>query len=173
MRRRMPHALLLKGPRGVGKLEFALHVAQSLLCEQTGDDGMACGQCASCRWYAQDSHPDFRLIQPQALSESEESDDKETSKKKPSQQISVEQIRTLTDFANLSAHQGGFRVVVIHPAESMNSNAANALLKTLEEPAGNMMILLVSHKPQQLLPTILSRCMALPMPLPDLAQSTA
>ena len=80
--------------------------------------------------------------------------------KKPSREISVDQIRDLSSFANLSAHCGGYRVVVIHPAEAMNNNAANSLLKTLEEPTDNLLFLLVTHKPQQLLPTILSRCLS-------------
>ena len=80
--------------------------------------------------------------------------------KKPSREISVDQIRDLSSFANLSAHCGGYRIVVIHPAEAMNSNAANSLLKTLEEPTDKLLFLLVTHKPQQLLPTILSRCLS-------------
>lgn len=173
LRARLPHALLLKGPQGTGKLDFAMSLAQSLLCERPRPDGLACGECPSCHWFGQDSHPDFRLIRPDALAEAEEAEEREGARKKPSKQISVDQIRTLADFANLSAHQGGHRVVLIHPAEAMNVNAANALLKTLEEPSGRMLIILVSHKPQQLLPTILSRCLALPMPLPPAAESIA
>lgn len=172
LRERLPHALLLKGPQGTGKLDFAMNLARSLLCERPQNgDGLACGECASCHWFEQETHPDFRLIQPDALSESDEDEEKANAKKKPSKQISVDQIRALADFAGLSAHQGGHKVVLIHPAEAMNTNAANALLKTLEEPAGRMMIILVSHKPQQLLPTILSRCLALPMPLPPVEES--
>lgn len=169
LRARLPHALLLKGPQGTGKLDFARLLAQSLLCESPASDGRACGHCPSCHWYEQETHPDFRLLQPDALAESEEGD---SGKKKPARQISVEQVRALGDFANLSAHQGGRRVVLIHPAELMNVSAANALLKTLEEPTANMVLLLVSHKPQQLLPTIRSRCVALamPMPAPEMAR---
>ncbi len=170
LRSRLPHAILLKGAQGIGKLDFALHVAHSLLCEKPLATGMPCGECASCRWFEQNSHPDFRLVQPDALAETEDAE--EGSKKKPSRQISVDQIRALADFANLSAHRGGFRVVVIHPAEAMNANAANALLKTLEEPSPGMLMILVSHKPQQLLPTIVSRCLALAAPQPSAEQST-
>ncbi len=173
LRARLPHAILLKGPQGIGKLDFALNLAQSLLCANPGADALACGECPSCHWFEQETHPDFRLLQPDALTEAEEGEEREAGKKKPSRQISVEQVRSLSDFANLSAHQGGHRVVLIHPAEAMNTNAANALLKTLEEPAGNMLIILVSHKPQQLLPTILSRCLALAMPMPTQAESLA
>lgn len=170
LRTRLPHALLLKGPPGIGKLDFAMNIAQSLLCEKPLERGFSCQACLSCHWFKQQAHPDFRLLQPDILSAPEE--DKEGGKK-PARQISVEQIRALSDFSNLSSHQGGYRIVLIHPAESMNRNAANALLKTLEEPAERMLIILVSHKPQQLLPTILSRCLSLAVTVPPLAVSVA
>jgi DNA polymerase-3 subunit delta' len=113
-------------------------------------------------------------LQPETLSlEGEDSEDvKPASGKKPSKQISVDQIRGLADFFGMSAHQGGRRVVVIHPAEAMNTNAANALLKNLEEPPQGLLFILVSHKPQQLLPTILSRCLSFTLPAPDVASAT-
>ncbi|MEQ1813750.1 MAG: DNA polymerase III subunit delta' [Candidatus Nitrotoga sp.] len=166
----MPQALLLKGAEGIGKLNFALNIAQSLLCGQSIDSTAACQSCPACHWFNQQSHPDFHLIQPAVLSAIE--DDKE-SEKKLTKQITIEQIRVLSDFASLSAHQGGQRVVLIYPAEAMNNNAANALLKILEEPPKQMLILLVSHKPQRLLPTIRSRCLAFPMPLPLLNVATS
>lgn len=170
LRQRLPHAILLKGAQGIGKFDFAMNLAQSLLCEAPRADGMACQDCPSCHWFNQETHPDFRLIQSDALSTQDE--EKEDGKK-PGRQISVDQIRALSGFANLSAHQGGYRVVLIHPAESMNANAANALLKTLEEPSGRMLIILVTHKPQQLLPTILSRCLVLAAPMPSPEASAA
>ena len=157
LRGRLPHAILLKGAQGIGKLDLAMNFARSLLCEKPLDDGMACAACDSCRWFEQESHPDFRLIQPDALSA--EDGEEKPGGKKPSREISVDQIRDLSGFANLSAHCGGYRVVVVYPAESMNNNAANSLLKTLEEPTDKLLFLLISHKPQQLLPTILSRCL--------------
>jgi len=171
LRSRLPHAILLKGPQGIGKFDFAKNLAQSLLCEQPLTDGLACQNCPSCLWFQQETHPDFRLLQPDSLSDLEEGEEREAGKKKPSQQISVDQIRGLANFANLSSHRGGHRVVLIHPAEAMNTNAANALLKTLEEPSEKMLIILVSHKPQQLLPTILSRCMTLAIPMPTHEES--
>lgn len=170
LRTRLPHAILVKGPQGTGKLEFAMNMAQSLLCDQPAADGHACGDCPSCRWFVQETHPDFRLMQPQALAEP---DARDAGKKKPSRQITVDQVRALGDFANLSAHQGGHRVVLIHPAEAMNTAAANALLKTLEEPSARMILILVSHKPQQLLATIQSRCVVLALPMPAAAASRA
>lgn len=171
LRGRLPHALLLKGAQGIGKLDLALNFAQSMLCERPADNGLACGSCNSCHWFAQDSHPDFRLVQPDAMTAIEEGEEK-TAGKKPSREITVEQIRDLSGFANLSAHCGGYRIVLIHPAEAMNHNAANSLLKTLEEPTEKLLFLLITHKPQQLLPTILSRCLALPVTTPTLEVGT-
>lgn len=168
LRKRPPHGLLFKGAKGIGKLDLALSFARSLLCEHPDEAGFACGQCSSCHWFEQGSHPDFRLLQPEALSlDGEESE----SGKKPSKQISVDQVRGLADFFGMSAHQGGRRVVVIHPAEAMNTNAANALLKNLEEPPQGLLFILVAHKPQQLLPTILSRCLSFVLPAPDAASA--
>lgn len=166
LRTRMPHAVLLKGAQGIGKLDLALNFAQSLLCQHPQDAGLACGHCDACRWFEQDSHPDFRLIQPDALAAADE-EDLPSSGKKPSREISVDQIRDLSGFANLSAHCAGYRIVVVYPAESMNTNAANSLLKTLEEPTESLLFLLVTHKPQQMLPTILSRCLAFAVPTPS------
>ncbi|MDE2117918.1 MAG: DNA polymerase III subunit delta', partial [Betaproteobacteria bacterium] len=163
LRKRPPHALLFKGSRGIGKLDLTMNFAQLLLCQKPGESGFACGKCPSCHWLEQDSHPDFRLLQPEALSLGGEESE---SGKKPSKQISVDQIRGLADFIGMSAHQGGRRVVIIHPAEAMNINAANALLKNLEEPPPGLLFILVSHKPQQLLPTILSRCLSFNLPAP-------
>lgn len=169
VRHRPPQALLFKGTKGIGKFDLALQFAHSLLCQQPRETGLACGVCAACRWLSQGSHPDFRLLQPEALAVDSDDADEPASKssKKASKQIKVEQIRDLADFFALSAHQGGRRVVVIHPAEAMNPNAANALLKNLEEPPPDLLFILVTHKSQQLLPTILSRCLAFPLTLPD------
>lgn len=173
LRKRPPSGLLLKGGQGIGKLDLALNLASSLLCQQPDEAGFACGHCPSCHWFEQGSHPDFRLLQPDALSQDDEEEEggesEKKSGKKPSKQISVDQVRTLADFIGMSAHQGGGRVVVIHPAEAMNVNAANALLKNLEEPPQGLLFILVSHKPQQLLPTIRSRCLSFALTAPDAA----
>jgi DNA polymerase-3 subunit delta' len=172
LRVRLPHALLLKGAQGIGKLDLAMNFAQAMLCEKPKADGTACRECNSCRWFEQDSHPDFRLIQPDALSAAEDGDEKPGGKK-PSREISVDQIRDLSSFTNLSAHCGGYRVVLIYPAEAMNNNAANSLLKTLEEPTDNLLFLLITNKPQQLLPTILSRCLSFSVQTPTREAGTA
>ena len=173
LRKRPPHGLLFKGSKGIGKFDLAMNFAQSLLCQHPDEADVACGQCPSCHWFEQESHPDFRLLQPEVLSQDgEETEDlKSVSGKKPSKLISVDQVRGLADFVGMSAHQGGRRVVVIHPAEAMNTNAANALLKSLEEPPPGLLFILVSHKPQQLLPTILSRCLSFALPAPDAASA--
>jgi len=164
LRARLPHALLLKGAQGIGKFDLAMNLAQSVLCEQPRADGMACDTCPSCHWFGQESHPDFRLLQSEALAAE---DGVGEGGKKPARQIIVDQVRALSDFSNLSSHRGGYRVVLVHPAESMNANAANALLKTLEEPPGQMLFILVTHKPQHLLPTILSRCHGIAVAMPS------
>jgi len=168
LRKRPPNAVLFKGTKGIGKFDLAMNFAQSLLCQNAERFELACGSCSSCRWFEQESHPDFRLLQPE---ESSRNGEETETGKKPSKQISVDQVRALADFVGMSAHQGGKRVVVIYPAEAMNANAANALLKNLEEPPQDLLFILVSHKPQQLLPTILSRCISLALTAPDTENS--
>lgn len=171
LRPQLPHALLLHGRAGIGKLALAERFAQLLLCEQPQAGGsVACGRCPSCHWMGQGSHPDFRKLQPAALDEDDTTDSTEPPERKSAtagQQVSVAQIRSLNEFVHLSTHRGGLRVALIHPAEAMNNAAANALLKTLEEPPAHVVLLLVSHQPSRLLPTILSRCHQLRFTLPD------
>jgi DNA polymerase-3 subunit delta' len=162
-RQRLPHALLLVGQRGLGKFDLAMAFAGGLLCEQQTSDGQACGQCLACNWFSQGNHPDFRLLQPDAMAE--ESDGEE-GKKKASLQITVDQIRELDEYFNVGTHRAGLRIVVINPTESMNRNAANSVLKTLEEPSASTLFLLVSSEPLKLLPTIRSRCQVVPIGLP-------
>lgn len=166
MRAHLPNALLIKGAAGIGKMDLALNFAQSLLCENPDQEGLPCCECTSCHWFDLDTHPDFRLVQPDALTVTEDGGEKEVGKK-PSREISVDQIRELANFANLSSHLGGYRVILIHPAESMNKNSANAVLKTLEEPTDKLIFILVTHKPQQLLPTIISRCLSFTVNTPN------
>ena len=173
---RLPHALLIHGARGVGKLALAERMAQLLLCEHGDAARRPCGECDGCRWFTSGSHPDFRRLEPEALAkqprELEEGEEgaSETSParrtRQPSLQIRIEQVRELADFLNLRSHRGRLRVALIHPAEDMNENAANALLKGLEEPPSGAVFILVSHRPARLPPTIRSRCVALPVPLP-------
>ncbi len=163
-REKLPHALLLVGQKGLGKFALARQFAASLLCETPHSDGQACGSCLACNWYAQGNHPDFRLLQPEAMEEQAEAED---GKKKPSQQITIDQVRALDEFLNVGTHRGGLRIVIVNPTEAMNRSTANALLKTLEEPAPSTLFLMVSSEPMRLLPTIRSRCQVVPVPLPS------
>jgi len=167
-RKQLPHSLLLIGQKGLGKFTLARQFAASLLCEAPQTDGKACGKCLACNWYEQGNHPDFRLLQPDALNDEAEAED---GKKKASQQITIDQVRGLDEFLNIGTHRGGLRIVVVYPTEAMNRNTANALLKTLEEPAPSTLFLLVSSEPMRLLPTIRSRCQVVPIPLPSAQQA--
>jgi DNA polymerase III subunit delta' len=154
---RLPHALLVYGPRGIGKLALAERISQLLLCEGSGVK--PCNTCDACRWFLGGNHPDFRRIEPEALWVEKP--------EKPSIVIKVEQVRELADFLYIRSHRGRLRVALVHPAEDMNENAANALLKGLEEPPAGAVFILVSHRPAQLLPTIRSRCVAVPVGIPQ------
>lgn len=160
-RERMPHALLLHGPAGVGKRDLALALAQWIVCEAPTPDG-ACDACDACNWFVQGNHPDYRYLEPKE----EETDETGKVTKKASKEIKVEQVREITDFLCLSAHRGGWRSALIYPAEFMNAAAANALLKTLEEPPPRVLLILVSHQPGRLLPTVRSRCRKVAVGLP-------
>lgn len=174
---RLPHAILLHGPRGVGKLELAERMAQLFLCEHADPKQRPCDKCDACRWFVAGNHPDLRRIEPEAIArtpaeageeEGSEPPAREPSsrRKQPSIIITVDQIRELADFLNIRSHRGGLRIALVHPAEEMNPNAANALLKGLEEPPPGATFILVSHRPARLLPTVRSRCVALPVPIP-------
>jgi DNA polymerase-3 subunit delta' len=160
-RARMPHALLLHGPAGVGKRDLGLALAQWVLCEAPTPTG-ACGECDACNWFVQGNHPDYRYLEPKE----EETDETGKVIKKASKEIKVEAVREITEFLYLSAHRGGWRSAVIYPAEFMNAAAANALLKTLEEPPPRVLLILVSHQPGRLLPTVRSRCRKVAVGLP-------
>jgi DNA polymerase III subunit delta' len=184
---RQVHAVLLHGASGIGKLDLALDVADSLLCEQRPADGAACGRCVGCALVAAGNHPDLRVIRPEALAELESSSARSASEDEPasapsapsgspaesktraSREIRIEQIRDLSDWVTLTTHRGGPRVIVIEPAESMNIPASNALLKVLEEPPPRTVFLLVSHRIDQTLPTLRSRCALVRVPLPPSA----
>ena len=177
MRDRFPHAVLLHGPEGIGKTLFGERLAQALLCEKPLADGQPCGVCLACGWFSQYAHPDFRRVRPENLEEAAADEaEAEASKsakagKAASKEIRIEQIRALSDFMNVSTHRRGRRVVLLHPAEALNSVSSNALLKTLEEPPPDTVFILVSNNIDRLLPTILSRCRKVPMALPDAAQA--
>jgi DNA polymerase-3 subunit delta' len=145
-----PHALLISGPRGIGKRTLALNFARSLLCESPSAEGLACGTCASCRYVAAGQHPDLQLVEPFTIDEDGEV--------KLLDAIPVDRIRALIDWALVTSHRGRAKVAIIVPAETLNGAAANALLKTLEEPPPDTFLLLVSHQPGRVPATLRSRC---------------
>lgn len=173
----LPHALLLAGPAGIGKRALAEAWAARLLCQNPTEQG-ACGACQGCHWLSQGTHPDLRWIEPEEGAEGTETDkgknQEKISEKSPRRQrlIGVDSIRQLGEFVSLSAHQHGWRVAILAPAEAMNTAAANALLKTLEEPPSKVLLILVSHHPRRLLPTVRSRCQQISLPLPERERAT-
>lgn len=158
------HAWLLRGPSGLGQFSLALALARAWLCEQPGEAG-ACGSCASCHSVDVHAHADLCVLMPEAtmqtlgwpLNEAAQSelDDK---KRKPSKEIRVEALRDAVEFGQRTSARGRGKVILVYPAERMNLVSANTLLKTLEEPAGELKFVLASEAAHQLLPTIRSRC---------------
>lgn len=155
---RLPHALIIRGERGVGKRELALAVAGLLLCESVTDKGngraLPCGHCRQCELMAAGSHPDVRVYAPEN-----------------SRMIRVDQVRALTDFVVASPQVSHHKIAVIDRADQLNVNAANALLKTLEEPQPDVTLLLLQESGRPVLPTIRSRCQALMVPVPPQDQA--
>jgi DNA polymerase-3 subunit delta' len=139
---RLPHALLLTGQQGMGKAVFAEELAHFLLCEHPIDGSAPCRQCTSCTLFAAGSNPDYFSLTPV----------------EDSRIIKIDQIRELTEKLSLSSHGAGYKVAVLMPADALNINAANSLLKTLEEPSDNTVLVLVSAHPSRLPATIRSRC---------------
>ena len=148
---RLPHALLLTGQPGLGKGAFATYLAALLLCENRAGAVDSCGHCPGCLQFKAGTHPDFFLVQPE----------------EDAAVIKVDQIRQLSEKLFLSSHQGGYQVAVLNPAETMNLNAANSLLKTLEEPSDNTVLILTSARPAQLPATVRSRCQQVRIEVPD------
>jgi len=150
------HAYLLHGPVGIGKRALAERLAALLLCQRPAAEG-ACGACKSCLLLAAGTHPDHYVLEPEEVDKA----------------IRVDQVRDLVGFVTQTAQLAGRKVVLLEPAEAMNLNAANALLKSLEEPSGDTVLLLISHQPSRLLPTIKSRCVQQACPLPGREASLA
>ena len=148
---RLPHALLLTGQPGLGKGAFSTYLASQLLCENRIGASGPCGHCPGCMQFKAGTHPDFFQVQPE----------------EDAAVIKVDQIRQLSEKLSLSSHQGGYQVAVLNPAETMNLNAANSLLKTLEEPSDNTVLILISARPAQLPATVRSRCQQVRIEVPD------
>lgn len=193
---RLPQALLVHGPFGVGKGLLAAALAQSLLCEaRPAGVATACGRCAACGWFSQGAHPDFRRIEPEADAkgdaradaraaddaegsgaEAEPADARGTAAKpaagsRAGRSIRIQQVQRLAEFFSVGGHRSSRRIVVIEPADAMNGPAANALLKTLEEPPAGAVLVLVTAHPSRLLATLRSRCRALAVGRPSHAHA--
>lgn len=153
----LPHALLLKGPEGLGKCHFAEQWVQAFLCQSVDQNGLACQQCRDCQLYQAGNHPDHIRIAP-------------AEKGVP---IKIDQIRELSRFLEHTSQRGGYKIALLNPADAMNLNAANSLLKTLEEPPPSSFLLLVSANPFQLPATLRSRCQGLAFRIPPLEQTLA
>lgn len=153
---RLPHALLLAGPPGIGRRRFAEALAAALLCLDPAADGTACGACSACQLRAAGTHPDRLHLAPE-----------------DSSVIRIDQIRELIGKLALSRHHAAWRVVILEPAEALNIAAANALLKTLEEPPPQTLMILLATRLAHLPATIRSRCQLLRMPLPSADAATA
>lgn len=162
---KQPNARLFVGKAHTGKTALAEHFAQALLCEQPQAQHQPCGRCPSCHLFTQGSHPDFYFLRP-------EQPEGENSGRKLLQ-IKIDAVRAILEPLTQSSLRGGRRVVLISPAESLNLQAANALLKILEEPPAAVVFLLVAHNRDRLLPTIKSRCRQMLLPSPDEAEALA
>ena len=148
---KLPHALLMHGLEGLGKSDFAHHLAHSLLCKHPDEQGYACGECTACQLIEVETHPDLFIVQAE----------------EPGKAIKVDDIRELSKKLGMTSQYGGYQVAVIVDAHNMNINASNSLLKTLEEPPQNTLLILVSSSPQQLPITLRSRCQAITFSTPE------
>lgn len=171
------HAWLLAGPSGLGQYALALALARAWLCDQPTPEG-ACGVCASCHAIDVQAHADLCVLMPETvlldlgwpLSEKAQSEI-DSKKRKPSKEIRVEAMRDTVEFAQRTSARGRGKAVLVFPAERMNVFTANALLKTLEEPAGDVKFVLATDAAHLLLPTIRSRCLGHTMTWPDPASA--
>jgi len=138
----LPHALMFTGPAGTGKTQFADLFVRSILCRQPVAEGFPCGDCKGCRLTRAETHPDVRWVMPP----------------EEGKVIGVDQIREIIRYLSLKSQYDGYKLVIITPADKMNINAANSLLKTLEEPSANTLLILITDRPARLPATIRSRC---------------
>jgi DNA polymerase III subunit delta' len=174
------HATLLHGAPGSGQFELSMALAAAWLCEAQDAKAprrAACGHCVSCRLIDAGTHPDLKVILPEALqaalgwqggdADADEDKSEKSKTKKLSQEIKVEAIRAVVQFAQQTASRNAGKVVLIHPADQLNLVAANTLLKTLEEPPGHLRFILCCADVDSLLPTVRSRCQAWRVPMPE------
>lgn len=149
---RLPHALLIAGSEGCGKLQLAQKIIRHLICS---NNNSACGQCSSCNLLAAGTHPDYLEVVPEAAGK----------------QIKIDAVRKVLEFSSTTAQMDGNKVIFLAPAENMNINSANALLKCLEEPNPGSFLVLLAERTSALLPTIRSRCQVVEVSRPTLAEA--
>lgn len=154
---RLPHALLLTGPPGLGKRHFARALAARLLCDDTASESYACGQCRDCLQLTAGTHADHVAVSPES----------------PEAPIKVDQVRDLSDFLTRTRQRDRVKIAVLEPADQLNANAANALLKSLEEPPPDRLLMLISSMPGRLPATVRSRCQRLVFATPALTEALA
>jgi len=167
------HAWLLQGPSGLGQYSLALALVRAWLCENPSEEG-ACGNCPSCHAIDVHTHADLCVLMPEVamlelgwpLDEKAQAELDEK-KRKPSKEIRIEAMRDAIEFSQRTSARGRGKAVLVFPAERMNNVTANALLKTLEEPPGDVRFVLASEAAHLLLPTIRSRCLGQTMHWPD------
>jgi len=168
---KIPHSLLLFAQKDIGELHFGLELANYLLCEST--ESKPCGHCEACHWVRAGNHPDLFIVVPQVLKHllpfevEDEQVGEDGEEKKQSKFIRIEQIRHIISRNELGSYRGGKRVVLIYPIEAMQAEAANCLLKTLEEPSNQLHFILMTNQLEKILPTIRSRCHLFPIPRPS------
>lgn len=143
--KKLRHAYLITGSQGLGKRTLALRLSQAVLCTQPTAPGDPCGVCANCRRLAKMEHPDLSVVQPELTGGT----------------LKVDQIRDLQHTLSLSPYEAAYRIALLLHFENANPSAANALLKTLEEPGPQVLLLLTADSPENLLPTVVSRCQVL------------
>lgn len=172
------HAWLLQGPSGLGQYDVALAMVQTWMCDAPTPQG-ACGVCPSCHGIHVRTQSDVLVLMPEAdmlalgwpLSEKAQADI-DDKKRKPSREIRVDAMRDAIEFCQRTSGRGRGKAVLVYPAEAMNHVTANALLKTLEEPPGDVRFVLATEAAHQLLPTIRSRCIAHTMQWPSAVSAT-
>ncbi len=160
---RLPHAVFLQGNKGIGKTDFALAMAHTVLCQQPTSESKACGQCSACKLLEANTHPDLYHLKPTPPQNSKS--------KNPILNIRIDAVRDLCDKLNQTSQYGDYRVAVIERADQLTLAAANSLLKTLEEPGQNVLIVLTSARAHRLPVTIRSRCQVMRFNIPTESQS--
>ena len=180
-----PNAVLVHGQAGIGKFEFCLGLAKALLCESNDvNQNKPCNHCDGCRWFDSASHPDFIALVPEThrkfLPDGDFDVDQEPTKKskaslpdgepaekKEKKNISIEETRNVIEGLSIGSHRGGNRIILVYPLETLRSDSANTLLKSLEEPPSNTIFILLADRLDRVLPTIRSRCQLLTVPRPE------